>query len=336
MTERETNLAEPLKPQLGMNRCYAPLTHLALFNGIGGFQLAANWAGWQNIAHVEINEWCNKVVKQHFPNSKCYTDIKNFDGTEYANTIDVISGGFPCQPYSLAGSRKGKEDPRHLWPQMLRTIREVAPRYVVGENVYGIVNWNGGMVFNEVQADLENEGYEVQPVILPACAVGAPHRRERVWFIAYSNKCTKRPPRTSERTFGSWSNNNDEPQEWREQTEQHNGRNNVLRTIANAGLLGQTERQEQTMGIDELCKEWNVTDPERRRQQERWGLSAPNFRNHYFQTGEPQVEPTLCRGDDGLSDWVDRIKALGNAIVPQVAFEIFKAINMHEASLSGA
>lgn len=323
------------KPELTAKQCYTPFTHGSLFSGIGGFDLAAEWMGWQNAFHCEWNKFGQKLLKHYWPNAESFEDITKTDFTKYANKIDIITGGFPCQPYSHAGKRKGKEDERHLWPEMLRAICEIQPSYIVGENVYGLVNWNGGLVFHEVQTDLENEGYEVQPVILPACAVGAPHRRERIWFVAYSNKCTAGPSTTGKRAFGSGSNNNDEPQEWRKQTEQHNGRNNVLRTITNAGLLGQTERQEQTMGVDELCKEWNVTDPERRRQQERWGLSAPNFRNHYFQTGEPQVEPTLCRGDDGLSDWVDRIKALGNAIVPQVAFEIFKAINMHEASLSG-
>jgi len=101
------------------------MNHLALFNGIGGFQLAAQWVGWNNIAHVEIDDFCNKVVAYHFPKSKCHLDIKEFNAKEYAGKIDIISGGFPCQPYSSAGSRKGKEDDRHLWPEMLRTIREI-------------------------------------------------------------------------------------------------------------------------------------------------------------------------------------------------------------------
>jgi len=328
----EMNLNKPPQPDLRVFGVSGlPLTHIALFNGIGGFQLAADWAGFINVAHVEINSWCNERVKQHFPKSICHTDIKQFNGFEYANKIDIISGGFPCQPYSAAGKRLGKEDERHLWPEMLRTIREIAPRYVVGENVYGLVNWNGGMVFDEVQADLEAEGYEILPVILPACAIGAPHRRERVWFVAYSDKCTTGSSRKSGGITCDWSNNNDEQKEWGKQTEQHNGRNNVLRTSANTGLLGQEKRQKQTVGINELCEKWAFTDTECRRLEERWGLPAPSFRNHYFQTGEPQIEPTLCRGDDGLSDWVDRIKALGNAIVPQVVYQIFNAISVHEA-----
>lgn len=156
------------------------MTHGSLFSGIGGFDLAAEWMGWTNVFHCEIDTFCQNVLKYHFPNSIMHDDIKQTDFTIYRDRIDILTGGFPCQPFSAAGKRKGKEDDRHLWPEMLRAIREIQPRWVVGENVFGITNWNGGMVFDEVQADLEAEGYEVQPFILPACAVNAPHRRDRV------------------------------------------------------------------------------------------------------------------------------------------------------------
>lgn len=161
---------------------------MGLFEGIGGFSLAARWMGWETLAWCEWNEFGQKVLRHHFPEAEGFGDIKKTDFTKYANRIDIITGGFPCQPYSTAGKRKGKEDERHLWPEMLRAIREVQPRYVVGENVRGIVTWNGGLVFDEVQADLEAEGYEVLPFLLPACAVNAPHRRDRIWFVAYSNR----------------------------------------------------------------------------------------------------------------------------------------------------
>ena len=162
-------------------------THLGLFEGIGGFSLAAEWMGWKTLAWCEWNEFGQKVLRHHFPNAEGFGDITKTDFIKYANRIDILTGGFPCQPYSVAGKRKGKEDERHLWPEMLRAIREIEPTYVVGEYVSGIVNWDGGLVFNEVQADLEHQGYEVQPFILPACAKDAPHRRDRVWFIAYSD-----------------------------------------------------------------------------------------------------------------------------------------------------
>ena len=162
------------------------MKHLGLFEGIGGFSLAARWMGWETLAWCEWNEFGQKVLKHHFPEAEGFGDIKKTDFTKYANRIDIITGGFPCQPYSSAGKRKGKEDERHLWPEMLRAIREVQPRYIVGENVRGLTNWNGGLVFDEVQADLESEGYEVLPFLLPACAVNAPHRRDRIWFVAHS------------------------------------------------------------------------------------------------------------------------------------------------------
>ena len=160
------------------------MIHGSLFSGIGGFDLAAEWMGWTNAFHCEWEDFPRKVLQYHFPESKSYGDINETDFTIWNGKIDILTGGFPCQPYSAAGKRLGKEDERHLWPEMLRAIREIQPRWVIGENVHGLVNWNGGMVFEEVQVDLENEGYEVQPYILPAASVNAPHRRDRVWFVA--------------------------------------------------------------------------------------------------------------------------------------------------------
>ena len=161
------------------------LTHGSLFSGIGGFDLAAEWAGWENKFHCEWNEFGKRVLNYYWPEVECYGDITKTDFRKWRGQIDVLTGGFPCQPYSVAGKRLGKEDERHLWPHMLRAIREIKPKYVVGENVRGLISWNGGLVFDEVQADLEAEGYTVIPCVLPACGVNAPHRRERVWFVAY-------------------------------------------------------------------------------------------------------------------------------------------------------
>lgn len=276
--------------------------HIGLFEGIGGFSLAARWAGWETVAWCEWNEFGQKVLRHHFPEAEGFGDITKTDFTKYAHRIDILTGGFPCQPYSLAGKRKGKEDERHLWPEMLRAIREIQPPWVVGENVFGLINWNGGMVFNEVQADLETEGYEVWAYVLPACAVNAPHRRDRVWFVAHT------------------------------------------------GLQRQTERQKQTMGTNELCQERNATNA-RCSERENWiygekqTREATKFGNGYTQFGRffdfPTVEPTIRGGNDGIPRELDgitfpkwrneSIKAYGNAIVPQVAYEIFKAINQMAA-----
>jgi DNA (cytosine-5)-methyltransferase 1 len=174
------------------------MLHISLFSGIGGFDLAAEWAGWTNIVSCEINPFGNKVLNHYWPNAYHHTDIhtltiekineeltKRF-GQQWRTDDIVLSGGFPCQPYSLAGKRLGKEDERHLWPEMLRVIREIKPDWIVGENVFGLVNWSDGLVFDEVQTDLETQGYEVQSYVLPACAADAPHRRDRVWIVAHA------------------------------------------------------------------------------------------------------------------------------------------------------
>ena len=185
------------------------MTHGSLFSGIGGFDLAASWMGWKNAFHCEIDEFCSRVLKYHFPYSEHYGNIKTTDFTKWRGKIDVLSGGFPCQPFSVAGRRRGAEDDRYLWPEMLRAVREIRPAWIVGENVAGILTMvqpgeetpvaGEASVFGEdyeetelrqryvietVCTDLEREGYSVQPLVIPACAVGAPHRRDRVWFIA--------------------------------------------------------------------------------------------------------------------------------------------------------
>jgi len=247
------------------------MTHGSLFSGIGGFELAARWCGFTNVFSCEIEPFNRLVLHHHFPESELHDDIKEMDATHYYGRVDIISGGFPCQPYSVAGKRLGKEDERHLWPEMLRIIREVAPTYVVGENVRGLVNWSEGMVFEEVCADLEAEGYDVQPFVLPAAGVGAPHRRDRVWFVAYSSNTGLQGSKEN-RDAGS----------------------------------GRKERKEQPAGC--VCASWQK-----------------------FPT-----QPPVCGGDDGLPAELDgitfpkwrasSIKAYGNAIVPQVAYQIFDTI----------
>nr|WP_230312136.1 DNA cytosine methyltransferase [Alistipes senegalensis] len=184
------------------------MTHASLFSGIGGFDLAAEWAGWTNAFNCEIDPFCRKVLKYHFPDAEQYEDIRTTDFTIWRDRIDVLTGGFPCQPFSLAGKRKGTEDDRYLWPEMLRVIRTVRPRWVVGENVFGIVNWSEGMVFDKVCSDLEAAGYEVQPYIIPACGVGAPHRRDRCWFVAHAR--SDGGSEETEQQFGAHAQNNEQ------------------------------------------------------------------------------------------------------------------------------
>ena len=327
-------------------RCYAlPLSHGSLFSGIGGFDLAAEWMGWENIFHCEWNDFGQKILKHYRPKAISYGDITKTDFTIHRGTIDVLTGGFPCQPYSTAGKRLGKADERHLWPEMLRAIREIQPSYIVGENVYGLVNWNGGMVFNEVQTDLENEGYEIQPVILPACAVNAPHRRERVWFVAYSDNAGDNTCKC--RNIGKWAKDSTE----RKHTQHELSGQSLQGIDSDTRLQRQAERQKQTMGTNELCQERNATNA-RCSERENWiygekqTREATKFGNGYTQFGRffdfPTVEPTIRGGNDGIPRELDgitfpkwrneSIKGYGNAIVPQVAYQIFKAIHLHAAS----
>jgi DNA (cytosine-5)-methyltransferase 1 len=163
------------------------MRHGSLFSGIGGFDLAAQWMNWTNVFHTEWNEFGQKVLKHHFPNSISYHDIIKTDYTIHNGDIDIITGGFPCQPFSLAGKRKGTDDERYLWHEMLRAIQQIQPTYVVAENVRGLLTIDGGLVFEQVCADLESEGYEVQPILLPAAGVNAPHRRDRIFIVGYCN-----------------------------------------------------------------------------------------------------------------------------------------------------
>ena len=326
------------------------MKHLGLFEGIGGFSLAARWMGWETLAWCEWNEFGQKVLRHHFPEAEGFGDIKKTDFTKYANRIDIITGGFPCQPYSNAGKRKGKEDERHLWPSMLRAIREVQPRYVVGENVRGLTNWNGGLVFDEVQADLEAEGYEVLPFLLPAVGVNAPHRRDRIWFIAKNTNKNGRThnERKSESNIWKFGNTCSGDNE-RLQTD--NGQINKDATNTNSNGLNQCNSNNEINtsegginafgNLDEVTMH---TDLKRLQGSKEFGSVGEIGENgneqpsrHIPPTWENfPTKPPLCGGNDGLpreldnitfSKWrTESIKAYGNAIVPQVAYEIFKAI----------
>ena len=339
------------------------MRHGSLFSGIGGFDLAAEWMGWENVFHCEWNPFGQKILHHYWPDAEQFNDITKTDFTRYANRIQILTGGFPCQPYSTAGKRKGKDDERHLWPEMLRAIREIRPRWVVGENVLGLVNWSGGLVFHEVQADLEAEGYEVQPFLLPAAAVNAPHRRDRIWFVAYANSFR------NDRSKKSTTSNNESKQSTNfkqsgsgrtSKIERYGKMGNATDTYSN----GQHERNSNDeinaseRGINAQCDfeqgigNGNATDTSSRRilghrgESKGQSLQATELNENdckFYRPMDWREFPTqspICSRNDGLSTQLDgitfskwrneSIKGYGNAVVPQVVYQIFKAIQEYE------
>lgn len=293
------------------------MRHLSLFSGIGGFDLAAEWMGWENVAQVEKDIFCLKILEKNFPNTKRYEDIKQFNGADYAGRVDIVTGGFPCQPFSQAGTRRGTDDDRYLWPEMLRVIREIKPTWVIAENVYGLLTIQQGVVFEQVCADLEREGYEVQPIIIPACGLNAPHRRYRVWFIANAKGKRGGKEPNEECTFSP--------------------NQNVAHCKHERSIQCEHERQSRPKeGLFEGLN-CNVADPERKG----WGKRSESEERPSARFDDKDwlsLAAEICGVDDGLPIELDgfkrtkaknraeRIKSLGNAIVPQVAYLLFESI----------
>ena len=407
------------------------LRHGSLFSGIGGFDLAAEWMGWENAFHCEWDDFGTKVLNYYWPNAKSYGDITKTDFMEWRGRIYILTGGFPCQPFSMAGKRKGKEDDRYLWPEMLRAIREIQPTWVIGENVGGIISMVqpcdevevGGQaslleedyftqkdqeyVVETVCSDLEREGYSVQPFLIPACAIGAPHRRDRVWFVAKNTKCDgllQREPEQERAKNGQFGNigagggNGIYKQEDGGVTAD----TKINRNRRNAGAMGKKTAESERKNDGDEPNRCSETTPDTKRIRlehnmergcetemfgeegrggqdcipakiqrikatgERW--STPDTDSNRLERGMYEngkkcditgfiasalrtqkgwsswekfpTQSPVCGRDDGLSDrlvgiafpkWrTESIKAYGNAIVPQVAYEIFKAIGKCE------
>jgi len=268
---------------------------LDLFSGIGGFSLGMEATKKiKTIAFCEKDEFCRKVLKKHWSNIKQYNDIRSINGKEIA--ADIVSGGFPCQPFSVAGKRKGTEDDRYLWDEMLRVITEVKPRWVVGENVQGIINIDNGLVLRQVQTDLEAQGFQVQCFIIPASSVGAWHQRKRVWIIAHSNN-------NGHSTQGFKKTSNEKTQF---------GFSGTCENVSNSNIKG--------------LERYGLQSNNKQQQSETSSSSRIKKQQTWWQT-----QSKLCGVPDGISyeldkDRANRIKALGNAIVPQIAYEIGQAI----------
>lgn len=295
------------------------LTHLSLFSGIGGLDLAAEMAGFQTVGQCEWAEYPTKVLEKHWPDVPKWRDIQTLTGASFyertgLRTVDVISGGFPCQPFSVAGKRRGKEDDRYLWPEMLRVIKELRPAWVVGENVAGIVN----MALDTVLSDLETIGYSSRAFIIPACGVDAPHRRYRCAIVAWNND------RFTDRRESFFAVAGTKKRE----NSQSCGICEDVPDTDIAGLQGRNSAElperssERTIGA---CGAYVANSEEEcgnRPQQ----CTEPARESRSAKYGWWQAEPDVGRVANGVPSRVDRLKCLGNAVVPQQFYPVFKAI----------
>jgi len=346
--------------------------HLDLFSGIGGFALGLQKVGFETVAFCDIEKYCQHLLKQKWNGIKIYSDVREItkekfkaDGIE---SPEIITGGFPCQPFSIAGSRKGTDDNRHLWPEMFRIIKEFKPRWIIGENVRGIVSIQDGLVFETVCIDLESEGYEVQTFNIPAVGVGAPHKRERIWIVANSRcsirreqssrnsestgsgtfKETERSTDTSEITRPSertktMANTNTRYSEQSNQEVQTRGNtvNSSSKDVANTNNNGsRKEKRNETIESSYKQKDRlsirdgnDVANTNSERQQEQCRPKSIQEEGNELECSSSQsggnfwdIEPDVGRVVNGLPGRVHRLKGLGNAIVPQIAEEIGRAI----------
>jgi len=274
------------------------LTHLSLFTGIGGLDLAAEMAGFQTVGQCEWADYPTKVLERHWPDVPRWRDIKTLTGGSFyertcLRTVDVISGGFPCQPFSCAGKRRGKDDDRYLWPEMLRVVKELRPAWVVGENVANLVN----MALDQVLSDLENQGYQTRTFVIPACGVDAPHRRARCAIVAHresdGERCLSGQPRAA-RSSGVDID--------RRSADVGNAAGTLLESAATE------DAQERFLG---------PTDDGTFR-----GGRTPEYGGWEWWPAEPDVG----RVAHGVPSRVDRLKCLGSAVVPAQFFPVFQAI----------
>lgn len=268
------------------------LTHLSLFSGIGGLDLAAEWVGFKTIGQCEWADYPTKVLEKHWPDVPRWRDIRTLTGDSFyertgKRTVDIISGGFPCQPFSVAGKRRGKEDDRYLWPEMRRVIAELQPTWVIGENVAGIVN----MAIDQVLSDLEDQGYTTRAFIIPACGVDAPHRRNRVAIVANTEGKRIGGLSVQPREKGSSCANTFRCSE------------NVADTFSVRLEKQRTKRSEEKSNTTAKCSWW-------------------------------PAEPGVGRVANGVPHRVDRLRCLGNAVVSQQFYPIFKAI--YDIEMAGA
>lgn len=371
------------------------MIHASLFSGVGAPELAAYCLGWENAFHCEITPFCRQVLNYWFSNSTSYDDITKTDFRKWQGEIDVLTGGFPCQPFSVAGRRKGAEDNRYLWPEFKRAIREIRPTWVIGENVAVILSMvqpskstnmenmsvtecaeEQEFVVESICKDLEDEGYTVQPMVIPACAVGAPHKRDRVWFIAHNNSFRLQKERSKQQTGWNSGIYSNEPISNSSSSGQFNWCSDWTKRslYPNKKRITTESESEWFQWKCRTCKNIsNISIKNDRAPSNSFGnrWSQSSILNGFIEEsqkeecGEKQscrtdcpqswwrnfpTQSPICGGDDGIPDLLDinavfkgvihtkrkntytrwrteSVKAYGNAMVPQVIYQIFKCID---------
>lgn len=282
------------------------IRHLDLFSGIGGFALAARMVGGvETVGFCEIDPWARRVLAKNFPGVPVYDDVTTLQGTEYG-TVELITGGYPCQPFSHAGKRGGQDDDRHLWPQMRRIINEARPRYVLAENVAGHVS----LGLDQVLSEMESDGYTCGAVVVPACAVDAPHRRDRVWVMAHARRQPHEPQRAGRKNTGAASSVCREAREQRVRVAATDGGKNVGHADSKRLDSGVNGRVTARSGATASTRPVDTGHPSCRK------TPIPKW----------DFEPPLGRVAHGVPKRLDRLRGLGNAIVPQVAAELLRVM----------
>ena len=339
---------------------------LDLFSGIGGFSLGAEANDIPTVAFVEKDPFCQKVLRKHWSNTPIISDIRTVKGEDYeTDGVTIVSGGFPCQPFSQAGKRKGTDDDRYLWDETLRVVTETKPRWFIGENVDGLVNIQDGMVLRSVQDDLEKEGFKVQCLVIPASGIGAWHQRKRVWIIGenVSNTNDSRDRTSEHGTERQGNKTDDQRRQGQSQSKPSRHSQDVSNTIGELsdGCSGTTRHSESELKgmVSDEAKNWNKVWSKTERCDQQTGsrgnvsdTTVKGLERHGSQSSDLQEskerQVSSDRGSQGQHTWwqtesklrgvphgisyeldkdrANRIKALGNSIVPQIAYQLFKSI----------